>query len=216
VEETHHIQDVGIDHNNTSLDYIDYMHKLYHYRNEFYKLSTELDKTKLMYYELFDIDIDMINLIHGLRDGKHTEIFTISINYMMPVKHSLNLLAEFTSNIKGNLREKHSEIYCNGNYIESKQYNSACDYIINDYIKDAKGVYIINGAKNKFERWEDCIKVFKLYTMNKLSRVNISKKMGWDDGLSKDNHTNGLKKVREHLADAKKLILSAEQGTFPN
>jgi len=181
--------------------YAEYSKLFYKYRFEFYRRGQYLDNDRyIVYWYLSENEVN-INHVNAIISKTDIIPLTFKINHMKPMEATLKDLADFNKNVEffiTLLYEMQTKLQDNPFVLDLIR-NSA------GHAKDREN------PSNIFKRWEIYLKAFDMNKDN-LTPTEISKRILT---YEYSDDSNKIHRVDDLLAEAERLIKSAENGTFP-
>jgi hypothetical protein len=182
---------------------IDLLKDILELQYEFYLRCDNKDNIRLEGYKQYSLNPeDYYNTFIAKYDDEHASI-TFRFNPFASIQQNINKFEVFSKRAKQYIKLITNEIY-DSNYKEIE-----CSSALMVFCKEIGDNQ--KSWSNKINTWKRCLKVFDWHYRDKIKNAEIARKLD----IYKKNDKNCFKDVRELLAEANRLVKSAEQGSFP-
>ena len=162
-------------------------------KTENYKFYKVIAKNPNKFYDMF------------VNEGQKAEVsLTFTINMLAPIKQTMKELELFNSSVK-TLLKLNAMTTLNSDEIKSSRMSALLVFCME--MAGNKKSWL-----NKIANWKKCLQVYDWHHHDKLTKTDISKKLGV---YNENDKPNSLKEVRLLLAEAERLVQSVNEGSFP-
>lgn len=199
--------------------YLNYMHNIYYYRYQFYKLSENINYEICSVYAYLASDKYLPSNIGNLRPSEQqTQTFSVTIDFNAPLSTNEETFNRFCTNSLSKIRAYHK----NTNEFMALRDDMAFDESRIDLCIINSPPVQPNGKLYDIRHFSDCLTAYKEFLFNSNEYGNPQDKyatccnLGYLSGAVSENMvTTAYKKLRRNIDYALALIKSAEDGCFP-